>query len=111
MRSPIVIPRPLRAGGGAGVVKRGSGGVKLRSPRAWLARVRFTQTKARAILLRASGKSGCLGPRGTPPAARTAATMRRQRLANRLRPELGEDRPQRADARREGVTVVLDDVV
>jgi hypothetical protein len=35
----------------------------------------------------------------------------RQRLANRLRSELVEDRPQRADARREGVAVALDDVV
>jgi hypothetical protein len=32
-------------------------------------------------------------------------------LADRLRPELGEDRPQRADARREGVTVALHDIV
>ena len=36
---------------------------------------------------------------------------RRQGLAYRFRPELGEDRPQRADARREGVAVVLDDIV
>jgi hypothetical protein len=32
----------------------------------------------------------------------------RERLADRLRPELGEDRPQRADARRERVAVILD---
>jgi hypothetical protein len=31
--------------------------------------------------------------------------------ANRLRPQLGEDAPQRADTRRERVTVVLDDIV
>ena len=36
---------------------------------------------------------------------------RRQGLANRLRFELAEDRPQRADARRERVGVVLNDVV
>jgi hypothetical protein len=50
----------------------------------------------------------------SPDLARVLAAnpdLRRQRLANRLRPELGEDRPQRAAARREGVTVVLDDVV
>jgi hypothetical protein len=32
-------------------------------------------------------------------------------LADRLGPELRQGRPQRADARREGVTVALDDVV
>ena len=36
---------------------------------------------------------------------------RRQGLANRLRPELGEYAPQRADARRERVTVFLNDFV
>ena len=36
---------------------------------------------------------------------------RRQGLANRLRSELGEDGSQRADTRRERVTVVLDNVV
>jgi hypothetical protein len=36
---------------------------------------------------------------------------RRQGLANRLRPELGEYAPQRADARRERVAVVLYDLV
>ena len=36
---------------------------------------------------------------------------RQQGLAYRFRSELGEARPQRADARRERVTVILDDVV
>jgi hypothetical protein len=36
---------------------------------------------------------------------------RRQGRAKRLRAELGEDRPQRADARRERVKVALDDSV
>ena len=36
---------------------------------------------------------------------------RRQGLAGGLRSELGEDAPQRADARRERVTVVFDDLV
>jgi hypothetical protein len=44
--------------------------------------------------------------------ARGRIHLRRQQgLAHRLRPELGEYAPQRADARRERVTVVLDDVV
>ena len=36
---------------------------------------------------------------------------RRQGLANRLRSELPQDRPQRADAGRERVAVALDDIV
>jgi hypothetical protein len=36
---------------------------------------------------------------------------RRQRLAHRLRSELGKDRPQHSDARRERIAIVLDDGV
>src|SRR5271165_7399426 len=48
----------------------------------------------------------------SPPAASGGSRWcidlpRRQGLAHRLRPELVEDRPQRADARRERVTIVL----
>jgi hypothetical protein len=37
------------------------------------------------------------------------SSWRRQGFANRLRPELGQDRAQRAHARREWVPIVLDD--
>src|SRR5260370_40696086 len=48
-----------------------------------------------------SAPLGCRGSR------RRVHLRRRQGLANRLRPELWEDRPQRADARRERVAVIV----
>jgi hypothetical protein len=47
----------------------------------------------------------------SPPRWGFVTFQRRQGLANRLRSELGEYAPQRADGRREGVAVVLDDIV
>jgi hypothetical protein len=48
---------------------------------------------------------------GTVPLAVVHRPSARRRLADRLRSELGEDRPRRADARRERVAVILDDIV
>jgi hypothetical protein len=50
-------------------------------------------------------------PASSDEARRGIHPRRRQGLAGRFRPELGEYAPQGADAMREGVTVVLDNLV
>jgi len=86
------------------------------NPMAWRVAISFLECARLQIAAppQGHGRTGLRPNLTTPSSVSTFGWWRVDRwqgLANRLRPELGEDAPQRADTRRERVTIILDDIV